>query len=106
LPCMSSRSDEYRQKAAEAKNRAAQTTIPSIISAFEISSRSQTQARKVARELLKRADTIVKHAQTGTTPLELARVCKAWARVPAGIANARARSVAGAAPVPWRPRPS
>src|SRR5262249_43020433 len=25
---------------------------------------------------------------------ELARVCKAWARVPAGIANARARSVA------------
>src|SRR6516165_12770404 len=59
-----------------------------------ISSRSQTQARKVARELLKRADTIVKHAQTGTTPLELARVCKAWARVPAGIANARARSVA------------
>jgi len=35
----------------------------------------------VARELLKRADTIVKHAQTGTTPLELARVCKAWARV-------------------------
>ena len=32
---MSSRSDEYRQKAAEAKNRAAQTTIPSIISAFE-----------------------------------------------------------------------
>src|SRR5262249_23052131 len=66
----------------------------SIISAFEISSRSQTQARKVARELLKRADTIVKHAQTGTTPLELARVCKAWARVPAGIANARARSVA------------
>src|SRR5215469_11053155 len=59
-----------------------------------ISSRSQTQARKVARELLKRADTIVKHAQTGTTPLELTRVCKAWARVPAGIANARARSVA------------
>src|SRR5262245_35868870 len=59
-----------------------------------ISSRSQTQARKVARELLKRADTIVKHAQTGTTPLELERVCKAWARVPAGIANARARSVA------------
>src|SRR5262245_31520882 len=60
-----------------------------------ISSRSQTQARKVARELLKRADTIVKHAQTGTTPpLELARVCKAWARVPAGIANARARSLA------------
>src|SRR6516162_10887380 len=59
-----------------------------------ISSRSQTQARKVARELLKRADTIVKHAQTGTTPLELARVCKASARVPAGIANARARSVA------------
>src|SRR5262249_30808635 len=59
-----------------------------------ISSRSQTQARKVARELLKRADTIVEHAQTGTTPLELARVCKAWARVPAGIANARARSVA------------
>src|SRR6516162_11964923 len=59
-----------------------------------ISSRSQTQARKVARELLKRADTIVKHAQTVTTPLELARVCKAWARVPAGIANARARSVA------------
>src|SRR5262252_5463904 len=59
-----------------------------------ISSRSQTQARKVARELLKRADTIVKHAQTGTTPLELARACKAWARVPAGIANARARSVA------------
>src|SRR5262249_46780751 len=38
--------------------------------------------------------TIVKHAQTGTTPLELARVCKAWARVPAGIANARARSLA------------
>src|SRR5262249_1421447 len=32
---MSSRSDEYRQKAAEAKNCAAQTTIPSIISAFE-----------------------------------------------------------------------
>src|SRR6516162_10476132 len=59
-----------------------------------ISSRSQTQARKVARELLKRADTIVKHAQTVTTPLELARVCKAWTRVPAGIANARARSVA------------
>src|SRR5215831_20537346 len=44
-----------------------------------ISSRSHTQARKVARELLKRADTIVKHAQTGTTPLELACVCKAWA---------------------------
>src|SRR5262249_61110841 len=28
------------------------------------------------------------------SPLELARVCKAWARVPAGIANARARSLA------------
>src|SRR5262249_57209928 len=57
-------------------------------------SRSKPQARRVAGKLLKRADTIVKHAQTGTTPLELARVCKAWARVTAGIANARARSVA------------
>ena len=34
-PCMSSRSDEYRQKAAEAKNRAAQTTSRSIKRAFE-----------------------------------------------------------------------
>src|SRR5215472_10828297 len=50
-----------------------------------ISSRSQTQARKVARELLKRADTIVKHAQTGTTPLELARVCKAWRAFPPAL---------------------
>src|SRR5262249_56841667 len=41
-----------------------------------------------------RPATIVKHAQTGTPPLELARVCNAWARVPAGIANARARSLA------------
>jgi len=32
---MSSRSDEYRQRAAEAKNRAAQTTSPSMKSAFE-----------------------------------------------------------------------
>jgi hypothetical protein len=32
---MSSRSDEYRQKAAEAKNRAAQTSSRSIKSAFE-----------------------------------------------------------------------
>ena len=32
--------------------------------------------------------------EAGATPLEFARVCKAWARVPAGIANARARSVA------------
>jgi hypothetical protein len=32
---MSSRSDEYRQRAAEAKNRAAQTSSPSIKSAFE-----------------------------------------------------------------------
>jgi len=32
---MSSRSDEYRQKAAEAKTRAAQTSSPSIKSAFE-----------------------------------------------------------------------
>jgi hypothetical protein len=32
---MSSRSDEYRQKAAEAKNRAAQTSSPSIKTAFE-----------------------------------------------------------------------
>ena len=30
----------------------------------------------------------------GATPLEFAHVCKAWARVPAAIANARARSVA------------
>jgi hypothetical protein len=30
-----SRSDEYRQRAAEAKNRAAQTNSPSIKSAFE-----------------------------------------------------------------------
>jgi hypothetical protein len=28
-PCMSSRLDEYRQKAGEAKNRAAQTANPS-----------------------------------------------------------------------------
>jgi hypothetical protein len=34
-PCMSSRSDEYRQKAAEAKNRAAQTSSRSIKRAFE-----------------------------------------------------------------------
>jgi hypothetical protein len=34
-PCMSSRSDEYRQRAAEAKNRAAQTSNLSIKSAFE-----------------------------------------------------------------------
>src|SRR5262249_24372466 len=34
-PCMSSRSDEYRQRAAEAKNRAAQTSSLSIKSAFE-----------------------------------------------------------------------
>jgi hypothetical protein len=32
---MSSRSDEYRQRAAEAKNRAAQTGNQSIKSAFE-----------------------------------------------------------------------
>jgi hypothetical protein len=32
---MSSRSDEYRQRAAEAKNRAAQTRDPSIKNAFE-----------------------------------------------------------------------
>jgi len=32
---MSSRSDEYRQKAVEAKNHAAQAGIPSIKSAFE-----------------------------------------------------------------------
>jgi hypothetical protein len=32
---MSSRSDEYRQRAAEAKNRAAQTSSPYIKSAFE-----------------------------------------------------------------------
>jgi hypothetical protein len=32
---MSSRSDEYRQRAAEAKNRAAQTSSPSTKSAFE-----------------------------------------------------------------------
>jgi hypothetical protein len=32
---MSSRSDEYRQRAGEAKNRAAQTSSPSIKSAFE-----------------------------------------------------------------------
>jgi len=34
-PCMSQRSDEYRQKAVEAKNRSAQTSSPSIKSAFE-----------------------------------------------------------------------
>jgi hypothetical protein len=34
-PYMSSRSDAYRQRAAEAKNRAAQTSSPSIKSAFE-----------------------------------------------------------------------
>src|SRR5262249_13180189 len=33
--CISSRSDEYRQRAVEAKNRAAQTSSPSIKSAFE-----------------------------------------------------------------------
>jgi hypothetical protein len=32
---MLSRSDEYRQKAAEPKNRAAHTSSPSIKSAFE-----------------------------------------------------------------------
>jgi hypothetical protein len=32
---MSSRSDEYRHRAAEAKNRAAQTNSPSLKSAFE-----------------------------------------------------------------------
>jgi len=32
---MTSRSDEYRQKAAEAKNRAVQTISPSIKGAFE-----------------------------------------------------------------------
>jgi hypothetical protein len=35
LTLPSSRSDEYRQRAAEAKNRAAQTSSPSIKSAFE-----------------------------------------------------------------------
>src|SRR5262245_42633539 len=34
-PCMSSRADMYRQRAAEAKNRAAQIRSPSIKSAFE-----------------------------------------------------------------------
>jgi hypothetical protein len=33
--CMLSRSDEYRQRAAEAKNRAAQTSNPSVKSAFQ-----------------------------------------------------------------------
>jgi hypothetical protein len=32
---MSSRSDQYRWRAAEAKNRAAQTSSPSLKSAFE-----------------------------------------------------------------------
>jgi hypothetical protein len=32
---MLSRSDEYRQRAAEAKNRAAQTSNPSVKSAFQ-----------------------------------------------------------------------
>src|SRR5262249_27585212 len=34
-PCMSSRSDEYRQKAVEAKNRAAQTSSRPIKRAFQ-----------------------------------------------------------------------
>ena len=34
-PCMSSRSDEYRQKAAEAKNRAAQASSRPIKRAFQ-----------------------------------------------------------------------
>src|SRR5262249_39697930 len=57
-----------------------------------ISSRSQTQARKVARELLKRADTIVKHAQTRTTRLEWARFGKgSRASPPALLTLARVR---------------
>jgi hypothetical protein len=40
---MSSRSDEYRHRAAEAKNRAAQTKSLSIKSAFEEVARSWLQ---------------------------------------------------------------